>query len=791
MSIMDDQGFNPDTSEMALMEVMARSLHHVFETFQYEASTTLRNKSDQAISKSLEQYVSSLKSVFSESFGNLSAYIGNPGELQESMDMFFFSAYIFELFYVVFYSDEDELINGLFKWYLKYGMRDSVSQLVGQLTEASDNFLDLQETGRVSEAMHAEERLGKLLTRALLLGEVELFNSTLWSLFPNNKFILTLSNLLNHHSKNIHPISRSLTKELQSLKSSLPAVVQTSLEGLFGNGSVIQDCSDSWLEAFMFSSRYVSGITLDNFPQFLSIYLDCLSQETSPAVVFNSSVTRLSQNKRSSVLRKAPQDMLEHELGALYLLSRDLSKFIVHVYESSELYGPFLAVHLFDPLFYEGLLEEVPLELKSKNLRSRVLMNYALWLVETDLCDPAIYLQECSDSPDLKDDVLKALTLISNKIPFLFEYVSDNLETEADKIFVMCNEEPSDCKCRQCFLNEYIPDWSMDESITVFLKLIRDFIGQIVPSKDQQIDFSRKLIVERFNQATLELQKSFGPKTSLKQLLLLLEKIVLLIELARIEGKNYKIFTWMILEHFVNVSPTLFLNIIAEKRDIYSQYKFQEKLPEEYMLDSDPTEYVPLNKQLILITEFYPQRGILETISQLIPEFSGQGSNLKIPPFFRTMIEFSQHINPIFWTLLSPSWNQEKRIWESSYNFNSDSLTRLSCLKDQLCQDCSFYESYSDDEILDDAAKMILSLNPNAIPQILVSLYCLYCQKLLEGHTSGNIQNVDVISCLSSSWMDIFFAHAVSDTCHPFINNPNLNSTIIAEVSNTINGSFL
>ncbi|KAL3126246.1 hypothetical protein CHM_8g260 [Cryptosporidium hominis] len=788
---MDDPSFDPGSSEMALMEVMAKSLHHVFETFQYEANTTLRNKSDQAISKSLEQYVSSLKNVFSESFGNLSTYFGNPDELQESMDMFFFSAYIFELFYVVFYSDEDELINNLFKWYLKYGMRDSVSQLVGQLTEASDNFLDLQETGRVSEAMHAEERLGKLLTRALLLGEVELFNSSLWSLFPNNKFILTLSNLLSHYSKDIYPISRGLTKELQSLKNSLPAVVQTALEGIFGNGGVIQDCSDSWLEAFVFSSRYVSGITLDNFPQFLSVYLECLSQYTSPVSGLGSSVTRSSQNKRSSALRKAPQDILEHELGALYLLSRDLSKLIVHIYESSELYGPFLAVHLFDPLFYEGFLEEVPLELKSKNLRSRVLMNYALWLVETDLCDPAIYLQECSDSPDLKDDVLRALTLISNKIPFLFEYISDNLETEADEIFLMSSGESSDLKCRQCFLNEYIPDWSMDESISVFLKLIRDFIHQIVPLKDQQIDFSRKLIVERFNQVTLELQKSFGPKISLKQLLLLLEKIILLIELARIEGTNQIVSIWMILEHFVGVSPTLFLNIINEKIDMYSQYNFQENLPEEYMAESIPTKDISLDKQLILITEFYPQRGILETISQLIPEFSGQGSNLKIPPFLRTMIEFSQHINLIFWTVLSPTWNEEKQLWESTSNFDRDSLAKLSCLKNQLCQECSFYQSSSEEEILDDAAKTILSVNPNAIPQILVPLYCLYCHKLLEGHTSGNIQNVDVVSGIYSSWMDILFAHAVSDTCHPFINNSNLNSTIISEVSNTINNSFL
>ncbi|OII70950.1 uncharacterized protein cubi_03248 [Cryptosporidium ubiquitum] len=788
MSIIDDQSFDPNTSEMALMEVMAKSLHHVFETFQYEAST-LRNKSDQAISKSLEQYVSSLKNVFSESFSNLSTYIGNPGELQESMDMFFFSAYIFELFYVVFYSSEEELTDSLFKWYLKYGMRDSVSQLVGQLTEASDNFLDFQESGKVSEARHAEERLGKLLTRALLLGEIELFNSSIWSLFPNDKFILSLSNLLSHHSKELPPISRSLSKELQLLKNNLPTVVQTSLEGLFGNGSVIQDCSDSWLEAFVFSSKYVSGISLDNFPQFLSIYLDCLSQDTSPVPGINSSVARSSQNKRSSILRKAPQDMLEHELGALYLLSRDLSKFIVHLYESSELYGPFLAAHLFDPLFYEGFLEEVPLELKSKNLRSRVLMNYTLWLVETDLCDPAIYLQECSDSPDLKEDILRALTLISNKIPLLFEYVSDNLETEAENIFLN-NGESNDPKCEQCFLNEYIPDWNMDESISVFFKLIREFIPQIVPLKDQQIDFSRKLIVERFNQATLELQKSFESKTSLKQHLLLLEKVILLLELARIENTNQVISMWIILEHYVNVPPTLFLNIIAEKGDIYSQYNFQEKLPEEYMLDLDLTKDVSLEKQLVLITEFYPQRGILETISQLIPEFSGQGSNLKIPPFFKTMIEFSQHINSIFWTLLSPSWNPEKQLWETESNINKDTLSKLSCLK-QPCQDCCPDQLSSDDEMLDSAAKMILSANPNAIPQILIPLYCLYCQKLLEGHISGSIQNLDVISRISSSWMDIFLAHAISDTHHPFINNPDLNSTIIAKVSDIVNKSFL
>lgn len=789
MSIIDDPNFDPDTSEMALMEVVAKSLHHVFETFQYEASTTLRNKSDQAISKSLEQYVFSLKNVFSESFGNLSTYLGNPGELRESMDMFFFSAYIFELFYVVFYSNEEELIDSLFKWYLKYGIRDSVSQLVGQLTEASDNFLDLQESGKASEARHAEERLGKLLTRALLLGEVELFNSSLWSLFPNDKFILSLSNLLSNHSKELPFFSRSLAKELQFLKNCLPSVVQTSLEGLFGNGGVIQDCSDSWLEAFIFSSKYVPGINLDNFPQFLSIYLDCLSQDNSPMAELNPSVTRSSQNKRSSVLRKAPQDMLEHELGALYLLSRDLSKFVVHLYESSELYGPFLAAHLFDPLFYEGFLEDVPLELKSKNLRSRVLMNYTLWLIETDLCDPAIYLQECSDSPDLKDDILRALTLISNKIPLLFEYVSDNLETEADNIF-MSNGESNNSKCRQCFLNEYIPDWSMDESISVFLKLIREFISQIVLLKDQQTDFSRKLIVERFNQATLELQKSFGSEISLKQHLLLLEKIILLLELARIENTNQVISIWIILEHFVNVSPTLLLNIISEKEDIYSQYNFQDKLPKEYMLDSDPTKEVSLEKQFALITEFYPQRGILETISQLIPEFSGQGSNLKIPPFFRTMIEFSQNINLIFWNILSPSWNPEKQLWESESSINKDNLTKLSFLK-QLCQECSFHHSSTNNEILDSATEMILSLNPNTIPQILVPLYCLYCQKLLEGHVSGNIQDIDVISCISSSWIDILFAHAISDTHHPFINNPDLNSSIISEVSDTINKSFL
>lgn len=787
MSTLDDQSIDPNLSELALMEVTAKSLHHIFETFQYEVSTVLRNKSDLAISKSLEQYVSNLRNTFSDSFSNLSAYIESPSKLQESMDMFFFSAYIFELFYLVFYSNEEELTDNLFKWYLKYGIRDSTSQLVGQLTEASDKFLDLLESGKVPEARHAEERLGRLLTRALLLGEIELFNSSIWSLFPNDKYVFSLSSLLSQHSKELPPTSRSLAKELRSLKSNLPVMVQISLEGIFGDGGVIQDCSDSWLEAFVLSSKYVSGISLDNFPQFLSVYLDCLGQEkTSPETGLNDFMVKPPEAKRSSLVKKsAPQDILEHELGALYLLSRDLNKFVGHVYESSELYGPFLAAHLFDPLFYEGLLEEVPLELKSKNLRSRTLMNYALWLVETDLCDPAIYLQECSDSPDLRDDTLRALTLISNKIPLLFECVSDSLEKDTEDVLM---DNP---KCRQCFLSEYIPNWDTDESVSVFFKLIREFIPQIVPLEEQQVDFSRRLIVERFNQLTIELQKSFGPTISLKQLLLLLEKVVLLLELARIEKTNQIIPLWMILEHFVNAPPTLFLNIVSENKDIYSQYNFQQELPKEYTMSSDPTEIVTFEKQLVLITEFYSQGGILEAISQLIPELSDQKSTLKIPPFFRTMIEFSQEVNPTFWTLLSPSWNSEKQLWESESEINRDAILGLNSLKQQLCKDYSLYQTLSDTEILENAAKTLLSANPNAVPQVLVPLYCLYCQKLLQGHASGNVPSIDVASHLSSSWMDILLAHAVSDTCHPFIGHPNLNSTIIAEISDHINRSFL
>ncbi|KAJ1612873.1 hypothetical protein OJ252_1114 [Cryptosporidium canis] len=777
MNQMDDQDVDPSISELALMEVTARSLHQVFETFQYEASTVLRSRSDLAIAKSLEQYACSLKDIFSESFTNLSTYLESPGELQESMDMFFFSAYIFELFYVVFYSNEEELAGNLFNWYLKYGMRDSATQLVGQLTEACDNFLDLQESGRTQEAARAEERLGRLLSRALLLGEVDLFNSSLWNLLPNDKYVLSLSSLLSQHSKDLPPTNRGLTKELRQLKSSLPAFVQRPLEAIFGNGGVIQDCSDSWLEAFVFSSKYVSGITLDNFPQFLSIYLDCLSPEVSP-------VARVQENKRFSALRKAPQDMLEHELGALYLLSRDLGKFVVHVYESSELYGPFLAAHLFDPLFYEGLLEEVPLELKSKNLRSRVLMNYSLWLVETDLCDPAIYLQECSDSPDLKDDTLRALTLISNKVPLVFEHVSDSLGKDTEELLL------DSSKCRQCFLREYIPDWSTDESILVFFKLVREFIPQIVPEKEQQVDYSRRLIVERFNQLTIELRRSFGQGTSLKQLLLLLEKVILLLELARIQDTRQILTIWLILEHFVNAAPTLFLNIISEKKDMYSQYNFQEELPKEYVTDSQPMDLVSFDRQLALVTDFYSQRGILETISELIPEFSGQGSNLRIPPFFRTMIEFSQDVNPVFWPLLSPSWSSEKQLWESSKSIDKDSISTLGTLKHRICLECSHFQTIPNTEILEDAAKALLLANPNAVPRVLVPLYCLYCQKLLQGYLSGSVKNVDVPSHLSSNWVDIFLAHAISDTCHPFINHSNLNTTIIADISNNINELF-
>ncbi|KAF7456784.1 hypothetical protein HWI79_2645 [Cryptosporidium felis] len=783
MHILGDQNFDSEISELALMELVAKNLHNVFETFQYEANTSLRNMSDKTISKFLEQYVTDLKNVFSESFNNLSTYISNPKSVHESMDMFFFSAYIFELFYVVNYSKEGEVNNNLFKWYLKYGMRDSTSQLVSQLTETTDKFLDLQESGNKVNT-EIEEKLENLLSRALLLGEVDLYNSTLWSLFPNDRGVLALGNLLSQNPKDLPPTNRSAKKEIILLKESLPSIVQTSLDALLGNGSVIQSCSESWLEAFVFSSKYVPGISLYNFRQFLSIYLECAEQNIGTKTVHNS--VRTSVDKLQSTSKETPEDILEYEVGTLYLLSGDLNKFIVHIYDSSQLYGPFLAVHLFDPLYYEGILEDVALELKSKELRSRVLMNYAIWLIETDLCDPAIYLQECSDSSEVQSDMLKALTLISNKIPLLYEYTSENQENDTET--TTFEDAFKATKCEQCILNEYIPDWDLDESISTFLKLIREFIPQIIPIVENRMDISRKLLVERFNQTTLELQKSIGDHILIKQLLLLLEKLVILLELARIDRSTRSSSIWSILECFMNVPPCLFLSLKSEKRDSISRYNFQKMIPEEYMVELDVSKEIPFDKQAFILTTFYSQNGILESLSQLIPEIQPQKNNFRIPPFFRTMMGFSRFVIPVFWPILSPTWNSEKNLWESHLSIDNSTIQNLK-LEEKLCRKCLPSSPFSSLRILEDGAETVLLINPNSIPQVLVPLYCLFCLKLIQAHSAHKIPHLNVPARLYRGWMDIFFANAVSDSCHPFINNPNLNSTI-TEISEKINKSF-
>ncbi|KAH8738510.1 hypothetical protein FG386_001892 [Cryptosporidium ryanae] len=873
-------------SDLALIEVVARSLHDVFENFQYEVNTNLIGKSEQIISKSLEDYIKSVRDVFVESFHNLGNYVEKK-DLNSSFDMFYFSAYIVDLFYVVYYSKYDNLSINLFKWYTKYGMRDTVSNIIKELTELTDKYLDMQESCELLDNMKSkveftqvQDNLGKILTRVLLLNETELYNSSVWNIFPNNKYIMNLTNLLSHNSKELNSNNRRLSEGLINLKDKLPLVVQISIEGLLGNGNIIQSCSNSWLEAFIFSFMYVPGINLENFTQFLSVYLECVELGKAQEKIYEKEDKVHYKRIVGSIINGKSHEMLEHEVGVLHLLSKNMSEFVSHIYDSPQLYGPFLAAHLFDILFYEGFLENVSLEYKSKNLRSSVIMNYTRWLIETDLCDPAIYLQECIDLEEFMDDALTTLSLLANKIPLLYEQISDNTQFDLDVgIFLIrdnksesrdinsINENIENENCRNCIFSNLKFDWTIDESISVFIKFIREFIPQIILDETYKLDFSRKLIIERYNQINLEFKISLNKIEykindcnfsfiTYKSILLYLEKIILLMELSNLDNNNNKHFNtknesynknnymvWLALEHFLNVPPCHFLklnscskyktsdNIDSIDDDLFSIYKFQSNIPEEYnILNNNSTEYnslslsinVPIDKQIKFLLEFFSQNGIIEEIIHLFPLLYGDRSKdinknnndseniIEFPPFLNTIICFSKQVEPVFSLIYKPVWNSDTNVWESPYTDKTkDKLIKIyNFLKNSFCNKCLLGDSYNPTTnnydtnenflnlILESSIESLISINPNSVPNTIISLYCLYCLKLVDEYNNFNesdnikicdlplndINDIDVISSIYKNWIDIFFAHTTSDITHPFISDSNLKNLLVSKI---------
>ncbi|KAH7650116.1 hypothetical protein FG379_003196 [Cryptosporidium bovis] len=875
-------------TDLALMEVVARSLHSVFENFQYEVNTNLIGKNEQVISKSLEEYVKSVRDIFVESFNNLGNYIDNKEGLNSTFDMFYFSAYIIDLFYLVYYSKYDDLSTNLFMWYTKYGMRDTMSNIIKEMTELTDKYLDIKESCELSkdiecklEFVQVQDSLSKVLTRILLLKETELYNSSLWNIFQNDKYVMNLTNLLSQNSKELSTNNRNLREGLINLKDKLPLVVQVSIEGFLGNGSIIQSCSNSWLEAFIFSFMYVSGISLDNFTQFLSVYLECMELDKNQCVTNDENSKIHNRKVVGSVINGKSHEMFEHEMGVLHLLSKNMNEFVFHIYNSPQLYGPFLASHLFDILFYEGFLENVSLEYKSKNLRSRVIMNYTIWLIETDLCDPAIYLQECVDLDEFMEDTLTALSLLTNKIPLLYEQISDNNQLDLDSnIFLIkdcksgmsninsANEKNENENCRNCVFSNLDFDWTIDESISVFIKFIREFIPQIISDADHRLDFSRKLIIERYNQINIEFKISLDKieyklnndsKFSFityRSALLHLEKIVLLMELSYLDYINNDLYfndrsegysknnyiIWLALEHFLNVPPCYFLklnscpkylkssnDIDKSNDDLFSIYKFQNEFPEDYNSilghnyngnnDLNFSINIPIDKQTKFLLEFFSLNDIIEEIIHLFPLLYGDmnisnssndaDNNIELPPFLNTIICFSKRVEPVFSLIYKPVWNFNENIWESSIT----DKTRENCiricnfLEHVFCSKCLLGDNkdlavndYNNIDILklvfEDAIESLVSINPHSVPNTIVSLYCLYCLKVVDEYNEhncyGNIKHkdlsfnditgLDVISSIYKNWIDVLFAYTVSDFTHPFIGDSNLKELLVTKI---------
>ncbi|EEA05411.1 uncharacterized protein CMU_024160 [Cryptosporidium muris RN66] len=807
-----------------LMTYVAVSLHEAFEEFQNEATTTLRIASDETIERTLEKYVRTIRDIFGDNFNRIGWIFDDQSQIDSSMDIFYFSAYIYELFYSVYYSQPDEFSLNLFKWYLKYGLYDCSSKIISSLTQAADEYLEGNENLQVDNHFGSESptkicygsndsvetRLTNLLIRTLLLGELGIFTSTLRNIFPEDHNVVALCHLLTINDLKYKCPKTKLSSDLLSLKNQLPPLVRPCIDAFTGDGHIIQQVAKSWLEAFVFSTVYVNGISINNFSEFLDVYME-FRKEVSDNQTNIESTKSIDCKKKASMINYQPENVLQHELGALYLLSKDITSFVQHIYNSPDFYGPFLATHIIDPLYYEGLLEDLKLEMSSIKLRCRVIMDYSIWLIETDICDPAIYLQECCECDELSEDVQNALLKLSNKVPLLADQVTTEFDLDDDQ----CSVVPA-VLCEQCQIYDLCINWSSDESITTFLKLIRIFIPEIIHNQDLQIRLKRHILIDRLTQINI-LYSNPNFFSDMKELVLYslyLERLILLMELCILETSNspslskFQGASWSLIESSLNI-PLSYILIIDQD----GKYKFQ--LPEaskqeslsiqESLKQNNPSNlstYSGNESKFILF--FFTQKGIIKSLFYFFPEIISSPENPSLPPYFSSIYLFGQEIFPILRNLINLPWDRKLETWifniqsesnacnffacntctpvvSKSFRLNTDKAFNFSNLRTETRKSNLIPSDYV--ILIQESINKLFGINTEQIPAILISVYCYYCLFCLSNTEIKKISPTYMVNKFNYNWLDVKFASLVKDISHPLIRNFDYIGSLTSSIS--------